>query len=201
MARNLSIGRAKHPEEDQRPAKRARLDGYLMLPHEYRFETNGFVLDVDCVDIHPTLGLPINGGHIRGTVLQIFKLLSRKRAGLVIRLLDTPPYLNCEIPFNEYSETRLPAISDTVYVALKDARLKLADAKPQSLPFKLILEDVLIYIEPVKQGCIPRTLEFQGCRFKFLPCDPPLTDTYSAGEASLTNHSHTASRVTTKEPS
>jgi hypothetical protein len=156
-----------------------------MLPNEYRFESNGFVLDVDCVDIHPTLGLPIMGGHIRGTVLQIFKLISRKRASLVLRLLDTPPYLNCEIPFNGYQEMqemRLPAITDTIYVALKDAKLKLTDAKPQSLPFKLVLEDVLIYIEPVKQECIPRFFEFQGCRLKFLSCDRPLTDTSTALE-------------------
>jgi hypothetical protein len=182
MATDASIRRTKGHEEGQRPAKRARLAGSLAFPDEYQLESNAFVLSVECVDIHPTLGLPITGGHIRGTVLQIFKLLSRKRAGLVIRLLDAPPYLNCEIPFNEYSETRLPAITDTVYVALKDAELKLSEAKPQSLPFKLVLEDVLIYIEPVKQGSLPRFLEFRGCRLKSCPPDPPLTDIPTAPE-------------------
>lgn len=158
MSKNALNQRDEGPEENPRPAKKVKLADAHVFPDEFQHETNSQILSVQPEDAQD---IQLYGGHIKGTVIQVFRYKSRGYAGLVMSLSKDSPYLECEVPLNEYSDPLLPSVKDVVYIALKDPLFKILDHKLQGLPFKLVFRDVLLYIEPIKEGSAPRVLEFQ----------------------------------------
>lgn len=144
-------------QDNERPHKRTRLsqdDPSDVFPDNYSECRNDQMFA-----FHHAAQLPtkVDGGHIRGSVLQVIHYSNRNCASLVLNLGPPNPgsagigQLECELRHPRASECQLPESGDTVCIALTEAKITY-NAEHDQLSFKLRFPTSLIYVNSQKDG-------------------------------------------------
>lgn len=150
-------------EDDSRPSKKQKFEQIACFPEKYRMESNTLL-----VDFHPEPGDTMDGGHIKATVAHRFKYWSRGRVGLVLRLPECSLLLECVIPLNEHIEVELPAITDTIQIALIEPEFVPVEKQGQ-FSFRLEFSNTFIIIESSKEpGLFRKLIYMRGMSYPLL---------------------------------
>jgi hypothetical protein len=161
--------RVQWDESDQRPHKKPRLDVNNAFPSEFSDDRTEYILAMAefAQDEFPDI---IDGGKFKATVAHVNIYASRSTIGLILTL-NVPEdqqdanavqsRLECELHHlkaMEYLKSNCRMINKSIHLALSSARV-VPRSRRGELPFKLVLEDIYLYLEPSSNE-EPKFLEF-----------------------------------------
>ncbi|PVF97100.1 hypothetical protein CPB86DRAFT_815817 [Serendipita vermifera] len=177
--------RVEWNESDQRPVKKARLDVNTAFPSEFSDDKTEYLLAMAdfSKDEFPDI---INGGRIKGTVAHVNIYASRNTIGLILTLHFSgddagPLRLECELSHAramEYLKNNCRMVNKSIHLALSSAKC-IPRSRRGELPFKLVFEDIYLYLEPYSNE-EPKFLEFHQGEAELLPNTPSETVTAAA---------------------